>query len=248
MALSASGPPAGATVVFPQNPAVPGSTVPVNVNLSNVIPGSYPITISGTDGVSNVSETFTLVVNPPAAAPVFVAPSDAAANVNVLTAFDWNAVTGAASYKLEVATDVNFANIVADVTVTPTNHTLTAPLNVNTTYYWRVTAFNACGGTTPAPWSFTTWPVNAVQELDGLGVSISPNPTSGRVSAFFTKATPGKMEATLHSASGILVKNQPVPVGSLAVEFDLTGLPAGVYLLRLRGAAGFFTKKIVLEK
>ncbi|MBI5914333.1 MAG: proprotein convertase P-domain-containing protein [Bacteroidetes bacterium] len=245
--LSATGVPGGA-ISFSQNPAPTGSDVTVTVSLTNTAVGSYTVTITGNDGSNVVTETFTLNVTGPAPSPVMVAPANAATNVNVLTFFDWNVVTGTSSYQFELATDASFTNLVADVTQTQTNYTLTSPLNVNTTYYWRVTAFNNCGGTVPAPFSFTTWPVNSVQELNGLTVRILPNPTGGRVSAVFSKTTDEKMDATLHSVNSILVKSQPVPAGSKSVEFDLSELPAGVYLLRLRSATGVLTKKIVLDK
>lgn len=246
--LSATGLPAGATIDFAQNPFPAGSNATLGINLSNVAPGSYTVTVSGTDGVNNVTETFTLTITAPAAAPVFVAPANAAINVNVLTAFDWNAVAGATSYNFQLATDANFTNIVTDQTVTQTAYTLTSPLNVNTTYYWRVTAFNNCGGTTPAPWSFTTWSVNAVHELDDLHVNVLPNPTTGLVKMQFSQPIFETLDASVYAVNGILVKNQQVKIGSSTASFDLSELPSGVYLLRLKSGSGVLTKKIVLEK
>jgi hypothetical protein len=246
--LSATGLPAGATIDFAQNPFPAGSNATLGINLLNVAPGSYTVTVTGTDGVNNVTETFTLNITAPAAAPVFVAPANAATNVNVLTAFDWNAVTGATSYDFQLATDANFTNIVTDQTVTQTAYTLTSPLNVNTTYYWRVTAFNNCGGTTPAAWSFTTWPVNAVHELNDQNINISPNPTTGAVNVEFSKPILEDMDATLFSVNGILLRNQRMQMGSSSTKFDMSDLPSGVYLLRLRSGSGILTKKIVLEK
>ena len=122
------------------------------------------------------------------------------------------------------------------------------PLNVNTTHYWRVTAFNNCGGTMPAPFSFTTWPVNAVHELNELGINVLPNPTTGVVNVQFSKPILENMDAMLFSINGILLENQQVQVGNNAVKFDLTELPSGVYLLQLKSGSGVLTKKIVLEK
>lgn len=248
--LSATGLPTGATIDFTQNPALPGTTVPVDLNLVGVAPGNYTINLQGTDGQNNVVETFDLVVNGPASGPVFAAPANGATNVNVLTAFDWEVVQGATNYLLEVATDDDFNNIVFTTpgALTSSNYTLTTQLNVNTTYYWRVTAYNECGSTTPAPWSFTTWTVNSVNELNGLSVSILPNPTGGEVSAVFSKTTEEEMEATLYAVNGVLLKNQAVPIGSKSFTFDLSEMPTGLYLLRLKNALGVLTKKIVLEK
>ncbi len=248
LTLSATGLPAGASMSFIQNPVPPGSSNSLSVSLINVASGSYVITLTGSDGVHNVTETFTLVVNALAAAPALVAPANAATNVNVKPNLDWNTVAGATSYFIQVATDADFNNIVFFNSTSLSAYTLTTPLNVNTTYYWRVFAFNSCGqGVEPVAFSFTTWLVNAVHELNGLTVSVLPNPTSGQVSAIFSKTTDENMDATLHSVNGILVKQLPIAIGSQSVSFDLSALPSGVYLLRLRSASGVLTKKIIKE-
>ncbi|MCU0346732.1 MAG: proprotein convertase P-domain-containing protein, partial [Saprospiraceae bacterium] len=246
--LAATGLPTGATFSFPQNPAPAGSDQALVLNLSNVAPGNYTVTITGADGNNNVTETFALIVNSLAAAPVFVAPANGATSVNPMTLFDWNSVPGATNYKLDVATDLNFNNIAFTVTVPQTNYTPSLPLAINTTYYWRVTAFNICGGTTPAAFSFTTWIVNSVDELNGLTINVLPNPASDVVNVLFSKPSFENMDASLYAVNGVMLKNQPVPVGSLSAQLDLTALPSGVYLLRLRSGSGVLTKKIVVEK
>ncbi|MBK8562654.1 MAG: proprotein convertase P-domain-containing protein [Saprospiraceae bacterium] len=249
LTLSASGLPTGATIGFNPNPVMPGGSYILNMSLTNVAAGSYTITLTGTDGVNNVTETFALNVSPLAPAPVLVAPANAATDVNEKPTLDWNTVAGATSYFLEVATDANFNNVVFFTTTVQTQFAFVNPLNVNTTYYWHVIASNNCGtGTIPAAFSFTTWPVNSTIELNGLTVSVQPNPTSGMVNAIFSKTTEEKMDATLHSVNGILVKKQPVPIGSKSANFDLSALPTGVYLLRLCSESGVLTKKILLEK
>ncbi len=246
--LSASGLPTGASISFLQNPVPAGSNESLALSLISVMPGTYTVTLTGTDGVNNVSETFNLNITAPAAAPIFVAPANSATNVNVLTAFDWNAVAGATNYNFQLATDANFTNLVTDVTTSLSAYSLALPLNVNTTYFWRVTAFNNCGGTTPASWSFTTWPVNAVHELNDLNISVLPNPTKGVVNVQFSKPSHENMDAMLFSVNGILLKNQRVQMGSSNAKFDLSELPSGVYLLRLKSGSGVLTKKIILEK
>lgn len=245
----ATGLPTGATMSFAQNPVLPGSNQAAIINLINVASGSYAITLTGNDGTNTVMDNFTLNVTALAAAPALVAPANAAANVNVKPTLDWNTVAGATSYFVEVATDADFSNIVFFNSTSQSAITLTTALDVNTTYYWRVFAFNSCGqGIQPTAFSFTTWLVNAVNELNGLSISVLPNPTSGFVNAVFSKSTDENMDATLYTVNGILVKNQPVAIGSHSVSFDLSAMPSGVYLLRLRSASGVLTKKIVLEK
>jgi len=57
---------------------------------------------------------------------------------------------GAARYRVQVARDPLFADLVVDTEVAETRLTLPAPLDIATQYYWRVNARNACS---TSPWS-----------------------------------------------------------------------------------------------
>src|SRR5262245_9414308 len=98
----------------------------------------------------------------PAAGPGNFSPLSPAAGmieVPLNPTFQWDASAGAASYTLEVATDVAFsAMVIQQSGIVATSFALSGNLVGATTYYWRVTATGAGGGTTStgAPWSFTT--------------------------------------------------------------------------------------------
>lgn len=84
-------------------------------------------------------------------------PSDTSTGVTVRPNFSWDAQADTLEYTLQVATDVNFTNIVESATIDGTNYTLLNSLDSNTTYFWRVTTNNNCGqGTTSSVFSFTT--------------------------------------------------------------------------------------------
>jgi len=97
----------------------------------------------GCSNVSNVITVTTLNTTPSA-------PTATAATSITATSFtaNWNAVSGATSYRLDVATDAGFTSFVTgynDLNVgNVTNYSVTG-LNCNTTYYYRVRACNACG-------------------------------------------------------------------------------------------------------
>jgi hypothetical protein len=71
--------------------------------------------------------------------------------------FTWQTVSDALMYRIQVATDVNFTNIVESKVVSTNSATI--QLGYTTTYYWRVRAINAIN---VSPWSetrsFTTAP------------------------------------------------------------------------------------------
>lgn len=92
--------------------------------------------------------------------PVLVSPANNATNVSVTPLLDWNDASGAETYRVQIATDISFTNIVMNVAGL-TNSAYQVPSSTllnNNTYYWHVNATNA-GGT--SPWS-TTWQFSTV--------------------------------------------------------------------------------------
>lgn len=84
----------------------------------------------------------------------FESPADL---VDFYPTFEWLAVSEALEYRLEVATDENFNNLIIDVTTTDLAYTAENPLDVSTDYFWRVTAINNCGdGVASDVYEFTT--------------------------------------------------------------------------------------------
>jgi hypothetical protein len=57
----------------------------------------------------------------------------------------WLAVSGATSYNIQVSSNANFSNTVANLTGVSATSTLVSNLTQGTTYYWRVSASNAAG-------------------------------------------------------------------------------------------------------
>lgn len=108
---------------------------------------------SETSGESLVFSFRTLITT-----PVLSSPADEAIVQPVNTVFDWDDVTGATSYRLQVATDAGFTNIVSNITgIGSSGHTLSAALDYYTEYFWRVSAFDGANETVVSSvWSFET--------------------------------------------------------------------------------------------
>ncbi|MGH7598846.1 MAG: hypothetical protein ACREOI_21030, partial [bacterium] len=99
---------------------------------------------------------FTTQAAPPAT-PVLASPADNATGQLTTLTLQWNASAGAVTYRLQVATDVNFtAPIFDDSTLTGTSKEI-GPLANNQIHFWRVRAKND-GGTSAwsQVWKFTT--------------------------------------------------------------------------------------------
>ncbi|HNS00797.1 MAG TPA: hypothetical protein PKM78_00220 [Anaerolineae bacterium] len=156
--LSAVGNPGVAS--FAPNPVTPPGNSTLTVSGASV--GSYTFDIYGTSVITPSlvqSDTVGLeVVAAAPGAPTLLTPANGALNVPAAPTFTWNAVAGASSYSIQVATDAGFSNIVASASgLSGTSWTSNVTLNTSTTYYWRVWAANACGtGAYSATWSFTT--------------------------------------------------------------------------------------------
>ena len=111
--------------------------------------GSSTLTITGTSG--SLTHTADLQVNTYttlAAGPALLLPVDSAIDVPPNVEFSWQALPGAISYHLQVATDLTFSNIILDEAgLTATNFLPASALQTDTRYYWRVIAENVCNAT-----------------------------------------------------------------------------------------------------
>ena len=252
VSLEANGLPAGITLGFSPNPAPPGSTVTIQITTDGpLLSGALPLTVLGSDGVNSVSATLNLFIQQPAAAPQMLQPADGASGVATInTFFQWQPVAGASSYRFQLSDDVDFTNLIWDDVMNPSlsSFNLPIPLGALTTYCWRVTAFNSCGGTTPAAFCFATDTGVSTFEAAGLEVRIQPNPSSGR--AFVLLSSPATMPVDIHAFSeyGQLLFERRLTPGQTATELDLSGYPAGTYLLKLIAEKAVLSEKIIIIK
>ncbi|MDY0080775.1 MAG: T9SS type A sorting domain-containing protein, partial [Ignavibacteriaceae bacterium] len=124
------------------------------------------------DGTTYVSATLSVAVPAPSA-PTLVSPLNNSTGISTLPTLTWNASTNATSYRLIIATNSDFTDVVYnDSTITDTSKTLSAALQNNKQYYWKVNAKNGSGTSSySTTWNFTTvavigwanlqWPPNA---------------------------------------------------------------------------------------
>jgi large repetitive protein len=99
----------------------------------------------------------TASINSPVAQATLVSPANGATSVSATPTYNWNALSGASSYDVQVATDAGFTTIVTNTNVATNSYVQSPALSNNTTYYWRVRGVNGCGaGTYSSTFSFTT--------------------------------------------------------------------------------------------
>lgn len=144
--LTFSGLPTGSTGAL-SNVAVtpPGTSTLTISDLLSATPGSYMVQIDAISGDAELSQTvpFELSAGTPSTSTPVSPANDSVGNA-LSPVLGWNATANAFEYRVEVATDAGFTNIVSDQLVTGTSAALSS-LASNTWYYWRVTASNFCG-------------------------------------------------------------------------------------------------------
>ena len=94
--------------------------------------------------------------------PTLTAPTNTATDIPLDGTLEWNMVTGADTYSIEIATDATFSTIIDSQSGLTDPTTIAAGLLNNQTYYWHVRSHNAGGDSAWSfPWSFTTVPAVA---------------------------------------------------------------------------------------
>ncbi len=139
----------------------------INVQMNGA--GSYVVTNPSSFNKLQMTITYNLggtVTVPPV--PVLATPANNATGQPTSLNLTWNASSGATSYRVQLATDTAFSNlIINDSTVTSTSKAV-GPLANNTVYYWRVNAKNSTGVSAfTSAFSFTT-----IAGVTGVSVNI----------------------------------------------------------------------------
>jgi len=144
----------GGSIVFNQAQFVsgltPNDTASVSFGNYNASPGKYYTTVftklATDDNAAN--DTLADSVYVVLAAPVLSSPNPSQVLTFSIPLFDWQDVTGASQYQIQVDNDNNFNSPNIDLSVTPSQLQVSSPGLTNDTYYWRVRA-----GTPYGVWS-----------------------------------------------------------------------------------------------
>lgn len=158
----------GGVFTFEPNPVVPrGSSVLTISSTAAIAPGDYVLQITGTSGeLVHFDEVELTVYKGAPATPTLSTPMAAAENVIVTPTFAWSPSEGSDYYRLEVAWDADFNQIVYTTDVPVASHSMPTWLGHGQEYFWRVSAGNDCGRSSPAVSTFTTRSPAAILLID----------------------------------------------------------------------------------
>ena len=159
---------------------------PIDVTFSaaaDIIVGTYPVDIIATSDIRTQSVTFNVSAYSSTFSPVsLTSPADQGVIDGLKTELQWQKQSNAVSYKVEVATDQNFSDLVVTSTVV-TDFLSVTGLQRETDYYWRVTPVNSCGVAAAGNvYRFTTPNLFQAQTLPVVIVSDVANSISSTIS------------------------------------------------------------------
>jgi hypothetical protein len=104
----------------------------------------------------SASWRFTTIPSAPGT-PILSLPTNSVTNQPLNLSLFWNAVSGAATYRVQLSTVPSFATTVVDDSTLTVPTKAVGPLTTRTLYYWRVYAINSGGiSAWSAVWRFTT--------------------------------------------------------------------------------------------
>jgi len=126
-------------------------------NLSSLLSGTYTFIVVATSGTDSYQIEITLtILSPNILISELTQPANNANSISLLPSLNWSLDPNAESYDIQIASDINFNNILQQANVSQNSFSPSLLIN-NTTYFWRVRAKNTCNvGTYSAPFQFTT--------------------------------------------------------------------------------------------
>jgi len=160
--------PAGVAVSFDVNPVAPGAGSLLTLDPDTAVTGDYEIQLHG-DSIDTIrTHPLFMRLRTSVPAPANLAlPVNGALDVFPQPVLEWNPVSWASHYVVEVATDAAFTDIFYTAYSKGTTHTVGQNLTQEAVYYWRVRASNVCGfGDFSPVSSFTTENVAPVLLVD----------------------------------------------------------------------------------
>ncbi|MCU0372870.1 MAG: T9SS type A sorting domain-containing protein, partial [Ignavibacteria bacterium] len=192
------------------------------VALKGHIPGSY---INGYENGESAEEYWFMraLVTPgptPPISPALLSPANNSSWISLTPLLDWSDVSGVTSYNLQVSTNSQFTSTIINLSnLTTSQYQVSSGLlQINTTYYWRVSSTNGNGtGQWSVVWSFTT-----------LGVPPAPALVSPENGTIVNTVTPLLNWSDVPEATSYGVQVALNPSFS-AIILNITNIPISQY-------------------
>jgi len=193
----------------------------------------------GTFGSWSAVRSFRTCSTP--SAPTLVSPANYANFVSTSPLLNWNDVSGATSYEVQVSLSSTFGTVARSATVATSQWTVSPALSTNTVYYWRVRAKNVCGTVGPwsVVWNFKTCSTPSAPTLvspanGATGVSLSPLLDWNNVAG----ATAYQVQVSLSSTFATIARSATVTTSQWTVSPALSTNTIYYWRVRANNACG----------
>lgn len=146
--LSITDIPEGIIVNFDPENVSPGDNSTLTISSPFPIPaGEYPFQITATaDDITHLEDVVITVFEGLPTVVALTFPTAELIDVSLTPSFTWEAADNASSYTLQIATDLEFENIVHTLTdIENASYSLGALLDAETEYFWNVMSNSPCG-------------------------------------------------------------------------------------------------------
>lgn len=133
--------------------------------------------------------------------PILTSPSDEATEVFSYPTLTWQSVSGAENYHVQLASDEFFNDLLYDQEGISTNRFFARALELGSTYYWRVLAYNASVSSDwSEEWSFLTTDISPFFGYNASGGGLSVG------TVVFDRNTPSNMYVLQNQAGTPFVR------------------------------------------
>lgn len=233
-------------------------------NLSSFTTYYWHVASMGEVGVSPFCATMSFTtgeISELPGVPDLLLPQNNATGLELQPALSWQPAYLATSYRLQISRDQYFSDLFADVEELNSPSYTPAPLEANSTYYWRVASANVAGISYFSLARHFSTGSGSPAEDEELPAAINsltqnhPNPfATGTSINFSLKRTDKPVHLEIYNARGQLVRRlySGMPKSS-KMQLDWDGkdehghsVSSGIYLYRLRGSEVNLTRKMLL--
>tara|TARA_B100000809_G_scaffold252838_2_gene288047 strand:- start:33956 stop:37279 length:3324 start_codon:yes stop_codon:yes gene_type:complete len=178
-----TGIPDGATAIISPNSAIADGTL-VTISISDInsnMQGEYTPILTGDSlsDESNVNLLLSISTNIETE-PHLTCPKNNTSGAPLFIEFQWKKEDNVSTYQIEIASDINFNNII-DSSTTDSSTYISNNLEVESTYFWRVKGGNSCGSSDYSLiWVFETGTIDAFEYAsDNTPINIPDNDQNG---------------------------------------------------------------------
>ena len=239
------------------SPSVQSGTSGTATSPSFTVVTQNPTITTVTPTIGSGGILTTICSTAPPLPPNLISPPNNSFNQLTSIRFIWNKSIGAMTYRLQVAQDSLFTNLVVNDSTLTDSTILVTNMTTNRYYWWRVSAKNAMG-TSPysVVWKFGTFLVGLYQLSAEIPkeyklYSNYPNPFNPVTKIRFDIPNTGKVIFSDYDILGkeiyTLNENSLSP-GTYEYQFDGSNYPSGIYFYRLSCGSFSETRKMVLIK